>query len=257
MFFCTNNSLHLDSKTQNETIQRIEKVLQEVAQQGRQRTSFSNTQTRAKVVQSMLSSRDYIFSKELDDWLEKMQCRWWPVGGSKDFPKLLQSEKMHCQPFVSQMLQLFVKGEVYVNYSDKRARRRKVTVNSVPEPDAYTHPTVGTKYPDCVMYDGIKRGTSAVTILGEVKGRSGDGDFAPEEIGQLLDVMEKLMDKYQPFRPSMIGFLTDGYRFVFVRRTRYMEGFRFTHSSIYTKEAGWKVRNHDAMVITTMSLQIL
>ena len=150
---------------------------------------------------------------------------------------------------------MFKFGKVTVNkdaITTQKAKKNKkgtVDIKSIPDPEAFTRQSVGRKFPDCVFYDGKKTGSSAVTILGEVKGYTGRDYFTATEIGQLTDGMRRLM-KLQPFRRSMIGFLTDGSRFVFVRcEKRYPDEFRFQHSSVFHKQHGWQVCIHQSVGI--------
>lgn len=200
----------------------------------RKQTSFvSNTQTRAEAVEYMIKEGLYEFSKAFDDWLGDRAVNWWPQGGSKIFPKRRSKEARDCQPFVSDMLRLFVTGKVTTE------DQRSIKVRNIPNPDAFREKTVDTTSPDSVFYDGAKRGTSAISISGEVKG-GGEGNFPPDEIGQLTDGMKRIMN-VQPFRSEMTSFLTDGNRFLFVRIRRTEDGYQFQYSSIYSKKNGWQV----------------
>lgn len=193
-------------------------------------------------MEDLSRSGNYLSSQELDNNLEKKwRVRWWPARGKTDFPSETSAEVEGCQPFVTQMLQLFVTGEVIVILDNNNKRRKNVAIRSIPDPNAFKSKTIGNHSPDVVFYDGLdKRGTSAITLLGEVKS-GGEGPFPSSEIGQVVDGMTRLMNK-QHFRQRMYGFLTDGRRFLFLYCTRGVGSeCKFHHSSTFEGKAGWQV----------------
>lgn len=143
------------------------------------------------------------------------------------------------------MLKLFVSGEVKASKL-KRPKQAEtdfesIKINYIPDPEAYSHASVGTKMPDIVFYDGLnKTGTMAIVLLGEVR-PGGTGDFSDDEIGQVTDGLRRLLDK-QPFRTIAIGFLTDGNRFFFVRCTGCANDDNdYEYSAVYLGCRGWQV----------------
>jgi hypothetical protein len=136
------------------------------------------------------------------------------------------------------MLRLFVSGKIEVVNTKKK--RKEVQIKSIPDPTAYLKNTVGKRRPDAVFYESVdKVGVVAITMVGEVKS-GGNGEFPVEFAGQLTDGMTRLMKK-QPFRHKMIGFLTDGCRFLFVECLLCDSKLQFSHSVIFTGCAGWQV----------------
>jgi hypothetical protein len=168
-----------------------------------------------------------------------------------DFPKAGNGEKTVCRPFVSKVLKIFVNGGAVVVNNQQTPKLRnspqttkQITIKNIPDPDVYQHATVGRKMPDAVFYPGLNKiGPCAIVMQGEVK-RCQRGMFPDEEIGQLTDGLKRLLDK-QPFRSAVIGFLTDGNRFYFIRCTRYKDDGRdvYETSSIFKEMKGWQVIN--------------
>lgn len=194
----------------------------------------------------------YTFSRKLRRFVEGRRVRWWPVDASTKFPSALDKEVADCQPFFTEMMKLFTSGEVQViddhgelenpptSLPSEGMKIRIEKVGNVPNPDGYKLHPIGTKSPDSVFYDGCnKAGYASITIEGEVKG-GGQGDFPGNEIGQLTDVMERLL-RLQPFRNKLYGFLTDGRRFLFVLCTIVGGEYTFEHTEVYTGRAGWQV----------------
>ena len=216
----------------------------------RNKPSFvSNSVTRAEAVQALIANKTLKFSKELDDELESLKVNWWPKDVSEDdFTKSGDDEKKVCQPFVTEMLKRFVTGKVEaISKTQTKAKLRtksaSQSIRNIPDPEAYQHTSVGRKWPDVVFYDSLdKGGPYAIVLQGEVKRCQGRlKKFPDEEVGQLTDGLKRLLDK-QPFRSTVIGFLTDGLRFYFLRYTRYIdEREEYEESSIYSRMQGWQV----------------
>lgn len=206
----------------------------------KQRASFPlNTQSRSESVKTKRANGTFVAQKNLDDELMRLKVSWWPIDLPTAFPEE-GSEDDVCQPFVKELLELFVDGEVMVKTDNKKSKSRIVTIKSVPDPESYKHYTGYRRAPDAIFYDGHKRGDLAVTLLGEVKGCKNQDNFPDSEIGQLLDSLSRMM-RHQPFRMFAFGFLTDGNRFLFVRCYKYEEEEKFEHSSIFRGKIAWQV----------------
>ena len=210
-------------------------------EQLRNMTNFvSNTQSRIEVVKDLTRKEYYIYLKSFDEFLQMQRVEFWPFGGDRTFPHENSDEEDICQPFVTNMLQLFVSGKVKVE-----RRKKHENIRSVPDPRAYSNNIIhGNKRrsSDVVFYDGINNNIAlATTLLGEVT-FGGNGEFPNSSIGQVTDAMARLM-KLQPFRLMLIGFLTDGRRFLFLRCTKQQQqvGCVFAHSSVYTGMHAWQV----------------
>jgi len=219
--------------------QKLEEQYQKLRIEQKKRTSFiSDTYSRAETIHFLEENGLLSSSKRFDENLEDVSVDWWPQGADVNFPDEKSKEYECCQPFVSGILELFIRGTVPVNH---RKKIKHLTIRSIPDPSAFSKVTVGIKSPDVVFYDGLdKRGSSAITMIGEVKG-GGSGDFSASEKGQLVDVTQRLM-KQQPFRQSMIVFLTDGRRFEYFRcLRREANNFRFHHSAIFLRDVGWRI----------------
>lgn len=83
------------------------------------------------------------------------------------------------------------------------------------DPQSHKHPTFGTRKPDNVVYKSGCSGYLAIVVFGENKGRYSNKDFNAQHCGRLLDMARELMTDFQPRRPFIYCFLTDGYRFRF------------------------------------------
>eukprot|EP00597_Dinobryon_sp_UTEXLB2267_P014366 CAMPEP_0170121958 /NCGR_PEP_ID=MMETSP0020_2-20130122/16298_1 /TAXON_ID=98059 /ORGANISM="Dinobryon sp., Strain UTEXLB2267" /LENGTH=693 /DNA_ID=CAMNT_0010352613 /DNA_START=298 /DNA_END=2379 /DNA_ORIENTATION=+ len=210
-------ALFLNQNLLQQRQQKLEEQYQKLRIEQKKRTSFiSDTYSRAETIHFLEENGLLSSSKRFDENLEDVSVDWWPQGADVNFP----DEK------------------IPVNH---RKKIKQVKVISIPDPSAFSKVTVGIKSPDVVFYDGLdKRGSSAITMIGEVKG-GGSGDFSASEKGQLVDVTQRLM-KQQPFRQSMIVFLTDGRRFEYFRcLRREANNFRFHHSAIFLRDVGWRI----------------
>ncbi len=72
---------------------------------------MSNSVSRAEAVSKLETRGIMRNSNKFDRELVKFQVDWWPKNVSRnEFPIRGDSESDICQPFVSNMLKLFVKG---------------------------------------------------------------------------------------------------------------------------------------------------
>ncbi len=185
---------------------------------------------------------------EFDQHLEKMKVDWWPVKAKTNFPNEDDEVDVN-QPFVSEILNLFVSGKVVVK---KKKKTTTVSIKNIPDPNAFKKFASDRRATEARFYDGLtKCNTLSQTMLGQVTGYKDQYYFSDSEIGQLLDDFMRLL-KHQPFRLIAFGFLTDGNRFLFVRCTKYgdqAEDVVFKHSSIFLGQAGWQVTSLLACII--------
>lgn len=81
-------------------------------EQLRNMTNFvSNTQSCIGVVKDLTRKDNYIYLKSFDEFLQRRRVEFWPLGGDRTFPNENSDEEDTCQPFVTNMLQLFVSGK--------------------------------------------------------------------------------------------------------------------------------------------------
>lgn len=224
----------------------IYRRLERIEEKQNNRTSlFSNTLTRAELVEELISTGALAHSAELDTFLGDHKVRWWPIDTAHRFPTLGDEERGECQTFVTAMLSKLVTQtvEVTIETNTRKKGVKKVTqvkIRSLPDPEAFRRKSIQQRYPDAVFYDGETRGEAAVTMLGEVKGTR-SGDFRDDEVGQLIGGLMRLLRR-PLFRATLIGFLTDGNRFMFVRGVCQRDGdIRFGTSRIFKGTDGWQV----------------
>jgi hypothetical protein len=223
------------------TAKNIEGVKSDLHSVALGRTSvISNTETRAERVKTLRTTDHLLPSRDFTSTLDNAKVSWWPVGGKTKFPSANCPEKSVCQTFVSEMLSLFINGTVEVTERD--GKKKVVKVHSVPDPDAFRTRQVNNRAPYCLFHDGVdKRGNFTVTLEGEVKG-GGNGIFSDDKIGQVTDGLQRFLES-QTERAEMIGFVTDGRRFQFIRIHKQSRGtgYHFDISSIYLEYLGWQV----------------
>ena len=82
------------------------------------------------ILRNMTENGDRVFSKLLDDRLVVGKVAWWPEGGRKVFPTETSKETDDCQPFVTEMLSLFVTGEVKVTFFFNKIKRDELLLPS-------------------------------------------------------------------------------------------------------------------------------
>lgn len=228
----------------------VERAVEAAVQAAKLRNSGRRTtNTLAEHYAELVDEQECVHSRDLDRVLDNVCVNWWPVNASTSFPGLQAKEVADCQPFFTKMMTNFTSGLVKVLDSPpdptkqrKKRKSREVKVWSVPNPHAYKQHTIGNTSPDAVYYDGCNKvGTAAITFGGEVKGVSA-GDFPANEMGQVIDFMERLFP-LQPFRKTLYAFLTDGDRVVFFRGSvsEKTDKARFEFSSTFRGRAGWQV----------------
>jgi hypothetical protein len=156
------------------------------------------------------------------------------------------------QDYVSNILSDFnatISHDQKVKIHNWRAQRngfvqahKRAAIYHNPDPTAFSHRSYATRKPDVVCYVGNSRGSLGISIIGDVKGRSGDGDFPDDAIGHVLDLAEDLMRVSQPARMILYFFLTDAYRFQFFSIFRERDGsFKYEQSVVSHGIIGWQV----------------
>jgi hypothetical protein len=117
-----------------------------------------------------------------------------------------------------------------------------VDVNVVSQVDntAHTHRSFATRKPDVVAFNTTLRGSSNITLIGDVKGYSTNGDFPDDEVGHVLDMGTTLMELHRT-RARLYCFLTDGYRFQYFSIERDRNDYLYKISGIYVGYEGWQV----------------
>lgn len=207
-----------------------------------------------KLVGAVGTPFDELMLRKWDGWFEASSdiALQFPILGLGENPR----EGNGTQFFVTEMLQKICetftsnkKGIKNLSFHAQMKRNEGYTVASqlkqvynIPDPIAFKHCSFKTRKPDIVCYAGDTRGSLSITIIGDVKGRSGDGNFPDAEIGHLLDFVRVLLTDIQPFRSEMMSFLTDGYRFqFFYARRENVDTFKYFESAVYIGAIGWQV----------------
>lgn len=137
------------------------------------------------------------------------------------------------------------------------SKTTSVNIHNWPDPLAYITPTLGSRKPDVPFY-GNRSNRSAInmTFLMNVKKAlgtftSGSGcssqSFPAEALGEIRDFL-LVVYEVQPYRPFLIGVLTDTRCFQFVKMVRgsASNSFPITVSRIYCGPdaiEGWQVRD--------------
>jgi len=188
-------------------------------------------------------------SDSLSFFLEQNAANWWPTPSVPSFPPVGSTAFDVCQPFVSARIDDLLRcgGRVHrrklvrlPGTSKYRQTTKRVEFGSQP----YDGHGVMSFSSHVVGFCGDRRGGTAITIIGEVRGCSfRREDFSGGEVGQLLDMGADLLTKEQFTRTSLYCFLTDGYRFQFFKcsRRQFGEDIRFEQSRVYGGERGWQV----------------
>ncbi len=178
----------------------------------------SNTLLRAEVTRIRKSNGTYKPDLEFDQHLEKMKVDWWPVKAKTNFPNEDDEVDVN-QPFVSEILNLFVSGKVVVK---KKKKTTTVSIKNIPDPNAFKKFASDRRATEARFYDGLtKCNTLSQTMLGQVTGYKDQYYFSDSEIGQLLD------DLYGDQAEDVV----------------------FKHSSIFLGQAGWQVTSLLACII--------
>eukprot|EP01033_Poteriospumella_lacustris_P006178 gene6179-4438_t len=223
-------------------VRDLERRISLLEQAQYERTSCcSNTMTRAAMVQTQRLQGTVTHSTEFDAFLEDHKVAWWPLGATRRFPTVGAAECPECQTFVHEMLATLTTNTktVKVELSNQEQSKR-VTMRSCPDHAAFRQICKWPRSPDVVFFDGDTRREATVTMVGEVTDHR-RGDFADEEVGQLIRSLMRLMHR-QLFRPTVIGFLTDGNRFLFVRGVRNSDdgNLLFDTSRTFRGSDGWQ-----------------
>jgi hypothetical protein len=200
-----------------------------------------STQTRVKLIDRLHHNNELQRSAILDQHLKGFEIPWWPASVARTgFPGPNTRETSVCQQFVDTMLASFTGGVALVVETGKTNATR-VDILNVPVTDSDKR-TVENVRLDAAFFDGAgKQSASKITFFGEVT--RGGHDFTKAEQGNLLHLLMRVIMQ-QPLRRSLIGFLTDGRRFLFVRCTRNEQarlGHTFEASVEYAGVAGWRV----------------
>mmetsp|Transcript_15453 Transcript_15453/g.22689 ORF Transcript_15453/g.22689 Transcript_15453/m.22689 type:complete len:540 (+) Transcript_15453:114-1733(+) len=191
-------------------------------------------------------------SNSFHSFLEVSAVNWWPTTTVASFPPVGSAESAICQPYVSARIDeiLSCGGQVHQKKTIRMpgtTNYRQTTTSVVFEShpfDGHAVVSFSNRRPDIVCYYDERRGGSAITAIGDVKGCGPrNKDFPEEEVGHILDMGTDLMKKEQFSRTLLYCFLTDGYRFQFFRcsRNQHGEEFSFEQSSVYGGEHGWQI----------------
>jgi hypothetical protein len=212
--------------------------------------------TEAQWVTDLRDKSQLVSNHDLDQYLEEVRTRGWIADSCPEFPVFSTGESPRndwatgTQAFVARMLTSIISSSSYVYPVSSRNDNKfvktgkfKLMLLSVPDPESFKKRSFGTRLPDVVCYEGReRRGSQAITMIGDVKSYTSHGDFPEAEIGHVLDMAKKLLMDHQVFRTYLYCFLTDGHRFQFFKVTRNTDSLLFEQSSVLTGIRGWQVR---------------
>lgn len=208
----------------------------------------------AEWVALLRERREIAPNKNLDSFLNGHAVTWWPIPEVAPFPRYGDMETAVCQPYVTARISEIIncrgrvhrKRTVRVPFASAYVRKAQPeVVNFVSQPvDAHSQVSFSTRRPDVACYYRDRRGASAITILGDVKGWSPpEKDFPDDDIGHIIDMGKDLMTKQQFTRVFLYCFLTDGNKFQFFRCKRQRTGdIWYEQSAVYVGEKGWLVQ---------------
>lgn len=127
---------------------------------------------------------------------------------------------------------------------------RRIKVENFVDPYAFRKRSFRRRMPGVVMYESVLRGPLGITVVGEVKGRSGDSNFPDGEVGHILDICTDLMENVQLDRSFLYSFLTDCERFQFfkISRTR-GSSLTYEYSDVYHQYHGWNVSSYSTHLL--------
>lgn len=164
---------------------------------------------------------------------------YWSASLPSTFPILGTAEKNGTQKFVVDML--FKLQNNVVLTSPHTTVSKEVNLSSTLDENAYQRISYASRKPDFVAYEPNRSGPFAITLIGEVKGRTGESQFSNQEIGHVIDMGIDLM-KTQLRRKNLVMFLTDGFRMqFFLLRSNGLSPYSCGYSKIYKGKTGWLI----------------
>eukprot|EP00597_Dinobryon_sp_UTEXLB2267_P004319 CAMPEP_0170072714 /NCGR_PEP_ID=MMETSP0019_2-20121128/10299_1 /TAXON_ID=98059 /ORGANISM="Dinobryon sp., Strain UTEXLB2267" /LENGTH=488 /DNA_ID=CAMNT_0010281855 /DNA_START=287 /DNA_END=1753 /DNA_ORIENTATION=- len=191
-------------------------------------------------------------SNSFHSFLEVSAVNWWPTTTVASFPPVGSAESAICQPYVSARIDeiLSCGGQVHQKKTIRMpgtTNYRQTTTSVVFEShpfDGHAVVSFSNRRPDIVCYYDERRGGSAITAIGDVKGCGPrNKDFLEDEVGHVLDMGTELMMKEQFSRTLLYCFLTDGYRFQYFKcsRNQHGEDISYEQSHVYNGEKAWQI----------------
>jgi len=175
--------------------------------------------------------------------MEGFKVSWWPKGCNHRFPIGGDGEVGVTQGFITNFFKKILSlNDKYNKTKFSEKAPHTLNLKSAPCIDAHSYFHIAKRKSDNVFTEVGKSGELAITLVGENKAcLGGDREFPNSDIGQVVDVLTKLMN-IQKFRPFCYSFLTDGRKFMFFKCARAAGGeYLFSHSSVYLGKNGWQV----------------
>lgn len=202
--------------------------------------------TYSEWTQNLRENHTLSSTPEFNGWLDRLPVEnWWISQNVCSFPELGQAESKHCQPFVTLMIESLKTNQMHKALANKKGFYQNSSAIDPPPPnvimDAHEVVSFNNRKPNIVMYKAGQQGACSITMLGEVKGRTSNGDFPDEQIGHILDMSKELMSDHQFLRQHLYCFLTDGYRFQFFKCHKQDSSIVFHSSDVYDGVRGWQV----------------
>lgn len=201
--------------------------------------------TYSEWTQNLRENHSLFSTPEFNSWLDRLPvANWWISQKILSFPELGQTESEHCQPFVTSMIKSLKMNQMHKALANEIGfYQNSSAINHAPPNvimDAHKIVSFNKRKPDIVMYKVGQQGACSITMLGEVKGRTSNGDFPDEQIGHILDISKELMSDHQFLRQHLYCFLTDGYRFQFFKCHKRDGAIVFHSSGVYNGVLGWQ-----------------
>ena len=170
--------------------------------------------------------------------------------GFTDISRLIKTElvvrqELGIRVYINSIIRLLLLNGLYLyNKPQNRFENAKkyYTSNYQVDLSAFKHQSFGSCQPDFVARYPESAGDMGIVIIGNYASRENDDDFSVHERGKLIDYLTCLLQYIQTERTSAIGFLTDGYRFQFIKANLVDKSYyTFEESKIFTGLNGWQV----------------
>lgn len=199
--------------------------------------------------------------KELMTWFSKEDV--WITDGYVDYGRSIPSQPCGKKDFTADNGNIVPGSQTYLRNINESIRKTgakffprgkknqsrnftksgsfRFSPTSIPQ-DKYNSVSFRNRKPDLVAYQvGSMSGPYAITLIGDAKPFDGeDRHFADMQVGHILDMGMELMRFVQPWRSTLIVFLTNTRRWQFFEITRTkLDGFTVHVSAILLDAAGW------------------
>ena len=116
-----------------------------------------------------------------------------------------------------------------------------MSLTSIPH-DRYDSVSYRSRKPDLVAYRVSMTGPYAITLIGDVKPFDGmDRPFSDMQVGHVIDMGWELLRWVQPWRSTVLVFLTDTRRWQFFEMKRTNMDLHVDQSAVIKDWDGWRI----------------